>query len=286
MKQHISRRHHYIPAFYLKKWRSKEGAGIFIYTKNQEDKLVFYQKFEKGYGFEFNLYAFKSISKLDVFNYQPDYLEKGFFKSLDNDASVVHSKLLKTGLNDLTSKDKHVWALFMRSLIERSPKNINEIFLSIKSSNLKNEVMQKVNDSEFSKLFDVDAMLENEILLQIIHEICNPKYLDIILRMKWAVYDCAKTGENYITSDNPVQINGGVKGQAHEIYSIALSPDKLLVMHLDNNDYDEDLIQKVSLMHNVMVVRNATQYVFSHRKLDDTKSYKFSKFLPEIGNQI
>lgn len=276
----ISKRHHYVPQFYLKQWRSK-GGGIFNYVKNQYGEVDFYSKFEKACGFEFDLYMLERESLWDIFNYQPDYIEKEFFKKLDDSASVIHKKLLKMGLKNFTTEDRYVWAMFLRSLIERNPERISEVFQHFESSNLKNDVMLKIQSSEIVKHFDLDVMQKNQILLQITREICNPKYLEFIVNMRWAICDCAATGESYLTSDKPLLINGGIKAQASQaMYSIALSPTKLLVIHL----YDNDFIEKVAHMHNVMIVKNARSYVYSHQELVDTKCYKFSKFLTEIGN--
>jgi hypothetical protein len=221
----ISKRHHYIPQFYLKQWRSKDGMGIFNYTKNTDSDIEFYTKFEKACGFKFDLYMLKPSSKWDIFNYQQDYIEKKFFKPLDNAASAVHKKLLTTGLKDLTVEDKSIWALFLRSLMERNPERINEVFQFFEHSDLKNKVMLKVNASEFASCFDIDAMQKNEILLQLVRAICNPKFLDAVVNMRWNILDCSATGESYITSDRPLLVNGGLQEQSPQItYTIALSP--------------------------------------------------------------
>lgn len=285
MTKQTSKRHHYLPQFYLKQWRSKVGAGIFNYIKKQHGEIKTYTKYEKSCGFEFDLYTLRPTSKFNLFNYQPDYIEEGFFKKLDNEASIVHKKLLATGLENLTIEDKSTWALFLRSLMERNPERINEVFQFFDHSDLKSKVMSQINDSEYGDYFDVDVMQKNEILLQMTREICNPKFLEVVINMCWLICDCSATGEFYITSDTPLLINGGIEKQSPPaIYSIALSPSKLLVIHMNDINFDGHLFATIAFMHNVMMVKNAKSCIYSNKELNDTKHFKFSKFLPEMGN--
>jgi hypothetical protein len=283
----VTKRHHYVPKFYLKNWRSNEG-GVFNYKKVNEGISNPYRKHEKACGFENELYSLKPDTKWDCLNYSPDLIETNFFSRIDNDAAIIHQRLLKNRFESLCIEDKYVYALFIRSLEERMPDRISELNNHFRKERVKENIIKELNAKNIiTKDVDLNAMQQNQILIQLTREVYNKSNLDNIVGMRWALADCKKTGEQFITSDRPLIINGGIEQNNPKlIYSIALSPQKLLIIYSDEYSNDKELIPSLALMHNVAVVLNAKKYIYSNIPLNDTKHIKYSKFLTKIGQRL
>lgn len=281
-----SKRHHYVPEFYLKHWRSDKG-GIFNYKKIKTGISKPYKKYEKACGFEDKLYWLKPHTKHNPLNYPPDYLETYFFRKIDNDAAPIHKKLLLSGFKNVSLEDKYFYALFLRSLEERTPDKINRLFSHFKKESIQNSITQTLNAKKVQTDFDLNAMQENEILLQLTREIRNESNLTEIVGMHWSIADSSKTGEQFITSDRPLIINGGLE-QEHPkcTYSIALSPKKLLVIYSNEYEDEKELVPSMALMHNVVVALNAKNYIYSNIELSNTRHIKYNKFLDKIGQKL
>lgn len=132
-----------MPKFYLKNWHDDDGKGLWRYIRNKVNKISSRRLPAKSICCEEHLYSLMPHTSWEVLNHQSDVVEKVFFQKVDDAAANVHQKLNTGGLQDLTDKDKSDWAIFLNSLIERSPKRIKEIRDQSSSNNLKQELITR-----------------------------------------------------------------------------------------------------------------------------------------------
>jgi hypothetical protein len=116
-------RHHYVPQFYLRKWYVPGQSEFLLYYRDDAGRVLYGRRSAKSVGFVKGLYA-TVPDFLGVHHELSNEIEQKFFSPLDSMASEVHRKLLASGTDGLSSKDRFVWSLFVNSLLERSPARI------------------------------------------------------------------------------------------------------------------------------------------------------------------
>lgn len=284
----ISRRHHFVPEFYLKPWLSCDQRGLWLYRRDFKNEIRADRRSTKSVGYVEDLYTLlpEFWGKEDIGS-PPDAIETGFFAKLDADAAIVHQTLLAYGLNGLNEKEKYTWAKFLNSLMERGPARINEIETNYSVENIKNDLIQKFKNPEpitrILKDINVEAIYKNCIRSALISFINDEKFLrHVVDKMQWTIVYNVVEGEHFITSDVPLLIN--IDGYSRPIHcmSLALSPTRLMIIHAKSEEFDEDFLRTVAVLHNIRIIRTTEKYIFSSRKLDDGPHTKYSKALNEF----
>jgi hypothetical protein len=115
----VSRRHHYSPEGYLKRWMGIDGKlAVFLM---QGGVLRARSKTPAQVGWEFDLYS------SDVFH-RPDEIERSFMAPLDSVAAEVMDLFTaaKPGepLKPLSQKQRDGWTRFLMSTLHRTPKRV------------------------------------------------------------------------------------------------------------------------------------------------------------------
>lgn len=117
-----SKKHHYIPAFYLRKWERLEPVGKLIeFRKIDNGKVVEKDVSAEATGYEKCLYSIKTPDP-GVLDHS---FEADFFKGLDQDASVVLEQIL-SGNWPLNEKHKLAWAKYLYAQQLRLPEEMKE----------------------------------------------------------------------------------------------------------------------------------------------------------------
>lgn len=288
-KQQISHRHHFVPRFYLRAWYESDKKGFWLYSRNAKGEIGFRRRVAKSVAYDWDLYSFRPDG-LNPHGVVSDELETAFFRPLDDAASVVHRKLLISGVNSLSGEDRYIWALFMNSLIERSPRRIREILLDSSASAgsfLDGQEAKSSSPETWSAIktaldkIDVDAFLRNTVLTGLVHYILDGPFIEYVAQMVWLTIDLPDGQDHFLTSDSPVVINGGTQNNPIYILSIALSPRRILVMHKPSFDFDRDIIGMISICHNVVVTQQAERHLVSSRKLSDSRFIKYTRVVSE-----
>lgn len=272
----VSHRHHYVPQFYLREWRDKDYKGVWLYKRNTADQITFRRRSPKSIGYVENLYSLKPETKWPVLNYEADAIEKSFFSVIDDAASLVHQKLISSGVNSLSSQDRLDWALFLNSLIERNPKRINEIEQSFSIEEIKQEFVKRWGKSTFLDNLDIDAVHHNSIRNALANYIADETFVNHVANMRWAIVHLSIDGEHFLTADMPLLINGGVAGNPIHLMSIALTPNKLMILHTDSKEFDENLLRTLSVMHNISIIDNTQKHLISSQKLKNAICTQYS----------
>jgi hypothetical protein len=277
----VSHRHHYVPQFYLRTWQDPERGKFWLYTRNAVNRITYRHQPAKSVGYLHDLYSLKPNVPWTVFNPVSDILETNFFSLVDDAAAIVHQKLVSSGLSALSGQDRLDWALFLNSLMERNPKRISEIKNSFSIDEVKKEFTTHWGRSGLLDKIDVDAIHHNSLLHALVTYITDEAFVSYVANMRWATIDIPIDGEHLLTSDMPLLINGGVAGNPIHLLSIALSPKRLLIMHSDDEGFDEDFIRTLTVIHNISIVENTQQYLISSRELKDGPFTRFSRVVEE-----
>jgi hypothetical protein len=278
----ISRRHHFVPKFYLKAWEANDGKGLWLYQRGFNDQVERYRRSAKSVGFVTDLYTLHPESIYPVLNYPEDSIEEGFFAILDSEAAKIHQKLVCLGLEHLGAEDRYIWSLFLNSLIERGPSRITEVESAGLNDDIKDGFIDKWSHSKFLDNIDFDAIKKNSVRHALVDGIKEGPVIEYFAKMRWAIIHLPIQGEHFITSDKPILINAGQGESPIHCLSLSISPNKLFIAHNDTLDFDEDLLRTLTTIHNVMLMKHAETYVVSSRKLDDGPHTKYSRAIREF----
>jgi len=281
-------RHHYIPEFYLKAWCLIDKKKFFLYRREPDGKLSIVLKPPRSIGFIYGLYTIKP--EIYPFHTQhSDEVEKRFFSSIDNQASLILPKLINHGVGALSSEERLDWALFINSLIERRPEKIRKLVRH--TSNASNKILHDLKtvtpqEDHPANYFFQNANFENlnyDAALNIMMNlISDENMLGYLYNMNWVLVKIKhNANEHYVTGDNPILINGGPYQENDPILviSFALSPSCLLIMHQQSDEFDEMFCRVLAICHSFKVTEQTQKYLVSSKKLDDYGSIKYLKML-------
>ncbi|MBF4990501.1 DUF4238 domain-containing protein [Methylophilus sp. QUAN] len=279
-------RHHYVPKFYLAHWCVKNEDLLLLHTKDEFGKVFIGKKSPYSVSYLRGLYT-SSPEKHPFPTLPSNHIEDNFFKRLDNDASLIHKKLVESGVASLNSDERTIWSMFINSLLERGPVRINEVLekANAHTEELIQSMSNLLNSSPYGQpppmsYIDIPALARNSVLTGMVHSICDHKTLEYFFNLRWTITHLTGGEDHFLTGDCPVVINGG-QSETYPIHviSIALSPNKLLIMHTDSDEFDEEIFVKLSMVHNPLIVEQTQKYLVSSRAMTDEGCIKNKRIL-------
>jgi hypothetical protein len=92
---------------------------------------------------------------------------------IDEAAASVHKKLLASGVKSLSREDGQAWALFLNSLMERSPQRIEKVERSGSRERIRDELLQRFGSSDFVNRIDWSAMHRNSVRRALVSHISD-----------------------------------------------------------------------------------------------------------------
>jgi len=282
----ISHRHHYVPQFYLKVWQASDGKGFWLYSRDIKGNIRRCRRSSKSVAFEIDLYSLYPETPYPELEPRQDAIEVEFFSKIDDAAAQIHRKILASGINILSEEDRVIWALFLNSLMERTPNKIKEIENSYNIEEAKKEIIHILENTEFASQINWHAMHSNSIRRALVNYISDNSSIGHIYRMRWATVDIPVEDEHLITSDTPIVVNGGKKSQPIHCLSIALSPNKLFITHGATDEFDNDFLKMLTVTHNAFIIQLAEQYVISSRELSDGPYTNYTNLIKTLGDGL
>jgi len=131
---------------------------------------------------------------------------------IDDQAAVIHRKILDFGVNALTEAEREIWSVFIICMIERSPKKIERYKSLAKLDDHIKELLKKhpnmASIIEKSNL-NMQAVRDNIILKFMVEKIFDSEFSRSISQMSWTVAQVSMPGEHFVLGDNAVVINNG-----------------------------------------------------------------------------
>lgn len=125
---------HTIPEFLLKQWQGVDGkvqcfgvvAGRFIASRQ----------------FVASIASHENLISVEELGRERHFVENLIYSPIDNNAALVHQKLLQTIPSPLSEEDCKVWAQFILSLILRYPDSVAEAKRDFAAGLLENLAME------------------------------------------------------------------------------------------------------------------------------------------------
>lgn len=201
------RKHHYIPAFYLRQWAQRDG--FLCEMRKIRGKLIVSTKSPDATGFQKDLYKIDGVS--------PDlaqHFERIFMHMVDTEAAQAMRSFIG-GTMDVPVKERNAWIRFLLSLLFRNPEAVAE---------LRDQVITLYRESLARLRNNYDELRPPEfpLTLEEFDAQSNPNFGDIaasnflqqimnsegianrIVKMRWGRLHLWRSRHTLLTSDRPL----------------------------------------------------------------------------------
>jgi hypothetical protein len=269
------RKHHFIPAFFLKQWVAADGKLVEYSIKN--DKIVPKRVGPKSTGFEYDLYAFPELPPETA-----QFIEQQFFSYADQTASqALELHLVNADRSAWTVELISAWSRFVIALHLRHPDAMPELRVAAQSiwegsgqkSQRQYEEMRKPGDpatfDEYLAIRDPLAGMKMRVNL-IIKSFDNEIIGRHINNMQWAILDVSAASNRLLMSDRSVVIT--YLNQQRGYIALPVGPTKLFVGVNDRKTLDifgamkpTEIVRKTNKSN----VTRARRFVWAH---DETQT--------------
>lgn len=265
------KRHHYVPQFLLSRWGREDGR-IYTHRRSPEGALFETWLMPREVGAQNHLWSLSQYHK------ERGIIESGFFSSIDSKAAEVLEKLQQR--NRLDDSERVEWALFILSLMIRSPATIEHI-----KTTMPQEVMDYAKqNAPYGLLQNLELMpgyLEDVALSLSMLLTQDRRMLETILDMDWAIRYLPETNHRFLISDRLVTRMFSVS-DPRCLLAFPISPVSCFVATKNNL-----LIAKLMEMSNrefaMAINKNAAALAHSFVVGDCQKSFLERHFLPSKG---
>ncbi|MGG7633299.1 DUF4238 domain-containing protein [Pseudomonas sp. ES1] len=282
-KQKISSRHHFIPRFLLKEWKDDAG-DLWVYQRNGGGEISYRKGAPKSVAYVDGLYTLFPEHRLS--KPASDEIEKEVMAKLDDRAAIIHKVIIDQGVNAISEEDRYIWAVFIASMIERTPHRLKEYKDRANIEDLIRELNEAYPgaDQLVDKFgFDVKALVNNTTLKFMVDRILSHDLALDIAKMEWIVVRINSPGEHFVLGDRALVVNNAPDVE-EPLYFIrlAIAPDKLMLLAFDSSIVDHDFISALTMTYNVTVMERSERYVISSRELVNGSHTKFDRIIREM----
>lgn len=280
----ISRRHHFVPQFYLRAWHNPDGFGLWLYTRDERGQIRCNRRPAKSIAYFEDLYSLRPDGLPSGRFATSDEPEIAFFSRIDNAAARIHQKLLDFDINSIPFDEKQIWALFLNSLLERSPKRIREIEQAVPLTEIAAEFTRRWPSARMQEALnkiDITAAVRNSLLEALPAYIGDKPFLGYLAQMCWSTFDISNRADHFLTGDCPLVVNHGQTDRPIHLLSIALSPKRLLVIHPHAPEFDLDFFRKIAVTHSVQVTAQTDTHLVSSKKLRNSSSINYVRVVEQ-----
>ena len=204
-------KHHFVPELLLKSWSDTMTDKRIEVFRLDLPHLPSSRRGPKYTGYEENLYA---LTRPVVAGVDQQAVETNYLQRIDCEGARVIQNIGSNGLAALTPKDLVDWVFFMMSLRFRTPDAI---------TTLRTEAPIVLKDSlddrpeEYDAIADtfdpttfveyvekiIPGYIENFGMMSLGKFICDQKYIQIILQMKWLLWDFSGQKNHLLLADRP-----------------------------------------------------------------------------------
>jgi hypothetical protein len=279
MNSPISKRHHFIPEFYLKSWATESGQ-LFVYQRNKNGEVNLRKGSAKSIAFEFDLYTLKSVA--DWLSVASDKIESQILSKIDNSAKVIHEKIVREGISSLTHNDKIAFSLFINSLIERNPKQLKKYRNAINDINMGKN--RKLLDNLEKSGIDLEILKDNESLGFMARRLLDSSFAEHFTNMEWITISLKSLDkDSFVIGDSPLFINNdNWNDEPIILLAIALTPKILLILHQKSPQFDEEFTKIIASMYSISTIMRSQKYLISNTTLTDSPHIKYSKAMHNL----
>ena len=263
----MPRKHHFIPVFYLEKWKNGDGELV-EFSRPYSGRLIAKPVGPKATGFKRDLYSFPNCSAELA-----QHLEAAFLQRADSLASLAHAKLLAGVTAPWTAELRSAWSRFTLNFLIRHPHPFAEIKAVTHTNWLHTD---NVTQLEYERLRQPEDPLHFEqwvlqqgnnladrIRIRFLQQAMDNNGIGTPMNnMRWNVLDLRDARHRILTSDWPLyrEIHG-----ERMLFALPISPTALFtaVTHDDiferlRRERPTTLVKQI----NLAVVSSARLYVY------------------------
>jgi hypothetical protein len=228
-----SRRHHYVPVFYLRRW---ESVGRLCQYSRPHRQVVPQMKAATAVGFEIDLYSVHGFP-----TESQTALEDRFLKQVDQIASNALGIMLdgSASATALSPRLRDGWSRFLMSLHYRSPTRLTALKERCRqhfSANLGQyeKLFHEKREPGDTRSFDdfcdsINRSADQRLWAEVFWRIVDSKGVgDFLNRMIWRVVSIKGSDRSFLTSDNPLIRTDGLD-QPNGHILLPLGPSELFV---------------------------------------------------------
>jgi len=290
MHHEIKHNHHYIPEFHLNAWKNETGS-LLLYRKVWRDKVESRGKQPAQVCYKNDLY----ILKEDPFGSppsRPDHVENELGIIDDNAAKVLSKILSGSSLSALSVNDKRDWAIYVNSLLHRSPERLEELDSVMRSTITKTlddikacatEETHKTWD-ECGKIFAESSYGINHVRLMLLPTIKDNESIDGLLDYEWNLLNLQGSFPfKFILTEMPIV----TFDKENNIYMLALAITPSLLWFAfprslrDSKDFGE-VIKLVVMAYNGVQLMRKPGFIISSAMLTNDGLHNYDKVFKEF----
>lgn len=290
MQHQIKKKHHYIPKFHLNSWKDESGR-LLIYRKDGCGNIESKRKHPSQVCFENDLYTLK-MEMLGSKAQMPDYVENELARIDDNAARVLTKLLSNSSLSGLTAKERQSWAIYVHSLLQRTPerfKTLEAMMRSIIANTLAD--IKAVATPETShtwetcgKIFNNSNYGENQVRAMLLSVIREEEWVSSLLNSKWQIIMLDDAFPyKFILTECPVVTVG--EDNNIGILALALTPNLLWVAFPSTFDDSEDLgdlIKHIVMFYNAAQVAKKPRFIITNSLLTNDGLHNYDKIFKDF----
>lgn len=268
-------RHHYLPEFYLARWRAANGTLV-RFEPTPRGEVRYKHAAPKGAGFAPKLYETPGVAPEDA-----QALETNFLQQLDSRAAAALQILLRDKDEPSSHGWRSDWSRFLMSLLYRTPSNLEVAKGAVAAmwsegveqrERRYQEIRREVGFDEAPETFEQyvsvnDPHLVEKIALDVITTgMESPTIGGILNNMSWVVVGPTPTSPSLLTSDAPIRMTDGI-GRPDGYLTMPLSPQRLFIATYERFFLDVLLRQgpaELFVQSNVHVVEQARSQVIAN----------------------
>jgi Protein of unknown function (DUF4238) len=275
--------HHFVPRSYFKPWADSERKLI-VYERKNHKVLPPYKKSTRSICFIKGLYSYSSA----VEEVKRQAIEQKLLSKIDNDGAKVLQKMnsLPSELS-LTDQDRYNFAVFINSLILRTPEaftyavNRGKIILRrgleeedphLTFTEIK-KILYGLTLTEWFEKYQ-PILLENFGAEQMASLFLEDKFVNQIRQLHWTVVERSSPDTHLLTSDRPL-IRLGNKDDGNSGFALAISPRRVFFATADPaslKDVLEMSTKRFVRAMNISTIEQAKSMAFA---LDKSHSHNF-----------
>ena len=271
---HNPNKHHFIPAFYLKRWSGPDGLLVEWSKPYRTVKPI--RRHPNAAAFQSGLYSFDGFD-----SHLQQWFETAFLGDTDYIASEVLQRMIARDVHSLSDREKSGWVRFLMTLRFRHP----DVVAELREGNSKlwkhhdrrtkasYESIRTDNDpptfTEWIALQPSDVGRQAQIDL-LVAAMDNPTLGLRILPMVWEAIDTSTVPHRLLTSDWPIEI---CLGSSPQTVVLPISPSCLFLAYDDPNamnGFGDGDLHRLVVAVNAYVVGCARRYMFSSDERQET----------------
>ena len=286
----ISKRHHFIPRFYLRHWTGQDGR---LERFSRPYNEVHVRRVTPGeVGWERSLYA-----RPDEIVTNESHLETAFFQKLDSRAARALTSL-QNAKGPTVEQARADWTFFMISLLMRTPKalettkikgrQIGRLGLSDQTHN--KSLPSSITEEQLHEYIKglTDHELDSSTMRLLPDFVKNERISNFIFNMQWIVIDIKESSHSLLISDEPLARTNGIANPNGHL-AIPLSPRRLLLAAWHPSTLKQIISERPSKLVKAMnrwTVESARHFVVSTDRKQETFIRKwFGKDLKPALNE-